>query len=493
MAIPAAAHAAPTPASKTESADSPAQPHRPHASVRLDVGQTNPWVGQAIPVTVTAFFRDVEAVTLEGPVQLTSKAVITSELARDPRQSTELIGGEPTLVVKWTGTVTPSSPGPVDLAIELPVRIRYRDAAPRVIARETQDEDPFADFPSFGADPFDAASVFSQMRKRMQRQMQVFEQPAGRVREETATLKASVQSLEAIALPAANQPSTFSGAVGRFDIKSSVSSAHARISEPVTLRISVEGTGDLDRVDVSGVVSSDTWKAYPPKAVSEPSSPGKRIAGKVFEQVLVPLRGGDITVPAVAFTAFDPTSGKYVTGETAPILVSVDGTPVAADGVSQAAPSASASPAPLPEREAAPVRSLHLTPWTVGLVGGSVLFVALATGLYRLLRGKRAEWTLRRSMRRAASSGQAQAFLDTAHHLIEARLGACWGVPRGAVTAQSIRERLGDKGEPLVDALEAEEALRFGRGTMAGADLGALCSSIERALSGLGSSAERGV
>ncbi|MEO6573411.1 MAG: hypothetical protein ABIP89_06210, partial [Polyangiaceae bacterium] len=101
-AIPATAHAAPPSVTNTEAADSALQPRRPHASVRLDVGQTKPWVGQAIPVTVTAFFRDVEGVTLEGAVQLTSKAVITSELGREPRQSTEIIGGEPTLVVKWT-------------------------------------------------------------------------------------------------------------------------------------------------------------------------------------------------------------------------------------------------------------------------------------------------------------------------------------------------------------------------------------------------------
>ena len=86
-----------------------------------------------------------------------------------------------------------------------------------------------------------------------------------------------------------------------------------------------------------------TRPRYRPKA----PAPGKKRGERVFEQVLVPLRGGDLTVPSVSLTAFDPTSGRYVTRETPPLPVSVDAAsaPGSADPA-RPRPSRRASPAP---------------------------------------------------------------------------------------------------------------------------------------------------
>ncbi len=451
------------------------RPRHARASLRLDVGQTKPWVGQAVPVTVTAFFRDVEGVTLEGAMQLTSKGVMTSQLARDPRQSTELVDGEQTLVVRWAGTVTPSSAGPLDLSIDLPIRLQYREAAPRAVAQD----DPFA---GLGDDPFGSgfgSSIFNQMQQRMQRMM---EQPLGRVREEAIALKASVRPLEVRALPLADQPATFSGAVGRFDLAASVSSGRAHVSEPITLKVAVEGTGDLDRVDLAGVAGSEDWKAYPPKVTrvaATPRSPER----KVFEQVLVPLRGGDVTVPAVSLTAFDPASGRYVTHETAPIGVSVDGT-----AVPQGQPPSVAATIAAPARDTPPEKDVpraalpRVSPWKVILQVLPVLFVVVAAAVHRVLGRRRRERELRKGMTRAARDGNAGRFYDSAHRLIQMQLGERWGLAPDAVTAQTIHERLGPSGDPLADVIASNEALRFARAGMDGAKLESLCSSVRQTL-----------
>ena len=98
------------------------------ASIRLEVGRGTSWVGQAIPVVLKARFRDVEGVTLEGAPELTSDGVFTSDLAREPHQSTEIVDGEPVLVATWTGTITPSTAGPLALSVELPARIRFHES-----------------------------------------------------------------------------------------------------------------------------------------------------------------------------------------------------------------------------------------------------------------------------------------------------------------------------------------------------------------------------
>jgi hypothetical protein len=477
-AMQTTAFAAPsTSAPATSPQAAPASVRSAHASLQLDIGHAKAWVGQALPVTLRAYFRGAEGVTIEGAPQLTSPGIFTSELAREPRQATEMIGGEPVLVATWTGTVTPSSPGPLPLAAELPVRVRYREAAPQVAMPAMPDlsqDDPFA---AFGGSPFDSSFLRHFM-----------EQSSGRVRDESVSLRASAQAIEAMALPVAGQPPTFTGAVGRFDLRASVSSAHAHVSEPVTLTIAVGGEGDFDRVDVSGVATSSDWKAYPPSVTAEAAPPGKRPRRKVFQQVLVPLRGGDLTVPSVSLVAFDPVSGRYVTRETPPLALSVEGTAVSAD-VAQVSTSAPSTPAPAidePVLDAGPlVIPAVVRTSTVARRIAPALLLVLAAALFAGLRRRRTERGLRRTMRRAATRREVVPFYRAAHALIETRLSTRWKLPSDAVSIDVIRQRLGREGDPLAEALIADEALRFGRASLENPDLVPLCSSIERALGGM--------
>lgn len=498
-ALPIAAHAASphtTRAPKmlqTAQGASPAQgvqpaPRWPRASLSVKASRPEPWVGQAVPVTVTALFRDVEGVTLEGAPTLASKAIVTSVIAPEPRQSTEIVGGERVLVARWMATVTPSSSGALDLTAELPVRLRYREAAPRAV-RPAPETDPFSDVGD--GDPFDA--IFNRLQQRMQQHMlEATEESAGRIREETLQLKASTPPLDVRALPTANRPATFTGAVGVFDIDATVSSTRASVSDPITLRIAVGGDVDLDRVDLPGVMSSSTWKAYPPRVIPAAPDAGKPTAKatkKIFEQIIVPLRGGELTVPKVSFTSFDPTSVAYVTRSTKPLLVTVNGaaSPVAdspplattpATGVA-ATPHDPASVRPAP---VGPVRVVTPRHVVYGIL--PVLLLVMAAVVFRVVRRKRGVSALRRSMQRAATTGDVEPFLGSAHRLIAARLSEHWGVAPDDVTPARVRERLGPDGEPLVAVLVADAALRFGRGGLEGVALGPLCKSVERSLRG---------
>ena len=100
---------------------------RARAYLRLDLGRTKAWLGQTIPVTISAQFRQVEGVTLEGLPQIKSDAIFTADIAREPKQATQIVNGEPVLVATWTGTITPSTAGPLALSVELPVQIRFHD------------------------------------------------------------------------------------------------------------------------------------------------------------------------------------------------------------------------------------------------------------------------------------------------------------------------------------------------------------------------------
>ena len=445
---------------------------RPRASLGVHIDGAQPWIGQPIPVTVTAIFRDVEGVTLEGQPTFSSKAIVTSELAKDPRQSTEIVGGERVLVARWTGKVTPSAAGPLDLSVDLPVRLRWREAAPRRVERPVRD--PFGDLDE--DDPF--ASVFRGMRQQMQ---DTLEGATGRVREEARQLRASAPSVDVRALPTAGRPADYSGAVGAFAITDALTTDHGAVSDPLTLRITVSGAVDPDRVDVPGVAPSADWKAYPPRAVPADADAGvtARAATKTFEQVLVPLHGGTLTVPPVAFTSFDPATGAYMTHATRPLDVDVAG--AAAPVPSAIAPAL--APIASPAASAAPTITLPaVTPVRVALLLVPLALLAIALLARGYVARKRAAWTLRRTMRTAAAAGAVEPFLGSAHRLIEERLSARWNVAPGDVTPRQIEDRLGEAGRPLADVLVADAALRFGRREVDGLELRTLCRSVERSL-----------
>lgn len=447
-----------------------------HATIRIDVPHAKaPWVGQAIPVTVTARFRDVEQVTVEGPVRITSQGVVTSDMPREPKQWQELDHGAPSLVVRWTGTVTPGAPGPLGLAAELPVRVRFREA-PKIAKREPapEPESPLGDDP-FG-DPF-ASSMLRQMEQRMRAMSDMMEGESGPAHEEVLDLHQDGPTLTARALPTSGRPATFSGAVGTFDVATSASADHGRVAEPLTLRITVEGSGDLDRVNVSGVASSPSWKAYPPHAVDTPAGNASPRRKKTFEQTLVPLEPGALSVPPVSLAFFDPARDAYVETKSAPVTVSVE---------PGAAPAASAEPAPAPPASpaaaAAPARAAHV-PWIPLGIGALLLAVALAVGAaLRRTRALRTARSLRRQMRRAASHGSTARFAETAQDLIRRTLASRWGLLPEAVTSPTIAERLGELATPLLETLALADALRFGGGRDTDRDLRSLCGDVERTL-----------
>ncbi len=454
-------------------AQPPAPPQSSRASLRLDIAQRKAWVGQAVAISVTAYFRDVDGVTLEGAPQIASSGLFTSELSPEPRQATQVIHGEPVLVVTWTGTLTPVSPASLEVSAQLPVHLRYHVASARVETATPFDGDPFD---ALRGDPFDPSFMNRFFGQALRREALVERH------EQEVSLRASGRQVDVLALPAADQPASFTGAIGRFDVSASVSAPKVAISEPVTLRVVVGGEGDLDRVDVAGVASSDDWKAYPPKASLEPATKGAR-ARKVFEQVLVPRHGGVLFVPAVSLSAFDPALSRYTTHETKPLTVMVDGPVTPISVALTGAPGAPPPTVPDVTLSATPPQTVPVTTILLRLLPLPVLVMA-ALLVARTRRGRAAR-ALRRTMRANAARGEVLPFYKAARTLIERRLAERWGVNPEDVSPDAIRKHFGPSGDPLVEALVADETLRFGRGRLEGADLVDACSTIEHSLRGV--------
>lgn len=159
-------------------------------------------------------------------------------------------------------------------------------------------------------------------------------------------LKADPVTLEIVPLPAGAPAGFEPSAVGHFNLSAEVDRDHVQVGDPITLKLHLEGEGNLHKIPMPTLPRLPGWKIYDPK-VSVQLSRADAIGGnKTAEYLLLPEQPGETTIPAFSFAAFDPQKGNYTSLTTSPIHLTVTGEarPQSANApVASAAPTASGS------------------------------------------------------------------------------------------------------------------------------------------------------
>ncbi len=117
-------------------------------------------------------------------------------------------------------------------------------------------------------------------------------------------------------LPERGKPRGFDGAVGNFRISVEVYPKEVKIGEPITLKVTVEGEGNLNTIGPPEIEPKPGFKIYEPQAEQKESI-------KIYEQVLVPQSETSREIPEVRFSFFDPGKGSYQTIRKGPIAIKV--------------------------------------------------------------------------------------------------------------------------------------------------------------------------
>jgi hypothetical protein len=160
------------------------------------------------------------------------------------------------------------------------------------------------------------------------------------------TITSQPMVLEVVPLPASGRPADFSGAVGRFFIAASVDKNSSKVGDAVNLTVTVQGTGNLKAIGEPALPTMSAWRVFDPVTSVNLEKKGDLVQGsKVIRTVLVPRVSGDLTIPPVRFSYFDPSCRQYVEAKSPPLSVSVaPGEPNAAPAVGYVAPSVPAAP-----------------------------------------------------------------------------------------------------------------------------------------------------
>jgi len=145
-------------------------------------------------------------------------------------------------------------------------------------------------------------------------------------RRERCTSQAGIIYVQA--LPVSGKPAGFSGAVGEFEIETSLKSKSGKVGEAVEVALLLSGTHGLATLPPPLFPDHPDFKMFEPKADEVTHHP-KRPSWKQrrFEYILVPHTSGDFEIPAVTYSIFDPKSKQYRTIKSDPLKVHIDAAP----------------------------------------------------------------------------------------------------------------------------------------------------------------------
>lgn len=136
-------------------------------------------------------------------------------------------------------------------------------------------------------------------------------QDFGRAYPQPVTLNIPAIEFDSKPLPD-GAPDGFDNAIGNFEIQVAAGETEVREGDPITVEITVRGSGNLDALNPPKPVDSDGWKLYDATA-AERGEERRELAGEVvFRQFMRPLRPQS-SLPPFRLVYFDPARGKYDT------------------------------------------------------------------------------------------------------------------------------------------------------------------------------------
>ncbi len=263
------------------------------ASISFIPARQAGYLGEVVPVQIKAYFRQGVRVDQISLPRFQAEGLLIDELDRNPRQTEEIIDNTAYRVLVWDSFMTGVKEGTQEIQLGLDATLLI--PSPR--------RSPFPGFGSnFDNDIF--GDFFSSYQSR------------------PITVTSPKAAFEVIGLPEGGRPEGFTGAVGDFSLELAAAPGQVSAGEPITLTMTVTGTGNFNRVEAPAVSDSTSLKLYTPHGTFTPG--GSPYQGeKHFVQAAVVTDPSVDQIPPVVFSFFNPDSGQYQTLFSDPFSISV--------------------------------------------------------------------------------------------------------------------------------------------------------------------------
>ncbi|MBU8899277.1 protein BatD [Corallococcus sp. H22C18031201] len=299
-------------------------------------------------------------------------------------------------------------------------------------------------------------------------------------------------------LPAGAPPGMSNANVGNWRLSLDVSNTRVELGQPVTVKVVLEGTGNVKNITPPKLTGPASLKVYDPTTTDKLTPSRNRIQGRrVVEYLVMPQRTGAFTLPALEFPYFDPSTRRYEVARTEPVTLNVEAgaggstslgtqTPRLNDSASEqknVLTSGGIRPVRYQARFEAPATPVWQRPFfatavlaPLGLLAGVALMGGVRGRLATRTEAGKGKQQARAARKRLAAAEKLRAGKDAGAFYVEVEKGllgfldAQVGAPLGGLTRDALGERLAAAG---VDAerrarvqfvLEACDMGRYGGG-----------------------------
>jgi len=256
---------------------------------RLDLPKKSPTIHQVFDITLSLYFLPniqlTREINLIGGFPESGFVLGNFEEMQSIR---EAVGGQVYTLRRFRARARALTAGTFTLEPALRVNIVDRNAK--------QSHDPF---PGFFNDPF----------RR---------QPSTPLRVAAPASQITIQPV-----PKKGKPADYAGAVGHFQFSMDVRPRDLKVGEPITVSLTLRGTGNIASAIPPSYQDSEQFKAYEARQVGDiPDSRTER-GSKTFEQVVIPRTDALKELPALQFSFYNPEALRYETASAGPFPLTV--------------------------------------------------------------------------------------------------------------------------------------------------------------------------
>ncbi len=260
--------------------------------VTLNLDKPTAYVNELIPITVKLYVNQMNVSDIQLP-SFSQEGFSKIEF-REPKQYRETMGGLTYDVLEFRTNLYSTRPGDYKVG---PAKIKCNLVIKKRAAGGAMRDD------MFGNDPALRDSFFDDFLTRYEKT--------------PVELKSDEVHLIVSALTEAGKPKDFSGAVGDYQFIFQAGPAKVRTGDPVTVRMTINGTGNFNTVLSPKFENMEGFRAYEPEVKTQENS-------KEFVQVLIPETEKVTQVPKASFSYFDPIAKDYKTIIQGPIPLQVE-------------------------------------------------------------------------------------------------------------------------------------------------------------------------
>lgn len=268
--------------------------------LRAEVSNSTPYLGEQVILTYKLYFNN-QISGHDGFQRIASfpgfwvKNLFPNQ--RDIPTTTEVINGKQYNVAEVRKfALFPQRTGKIEIRPgEAEVTVRVRTEGRR------RSSDPF--FDSFFNDPF-----FSSRHRDVSRQ-----------------LSSNSLTIDVKPLPTRDRPADFGSAVGRFTFSSEIDRKEVKTNEPINIKLTVSGSGNIELFDVPRMVFPPDFDVFDPETRSNINVSPSGVSGtRVFEYLIIPRNPGTFTIRPLEFSFFDPARNAYIAERTPEYTIVVE-------------------------------------------------------------------------------------------------------------------------------------------------------------------------